>query len=161
MQVVFAHYLTPTSVVKKLLTYFVLSSSLVACQKDDSAGESVSATGFEVAHQKTASVSMTGAEAVQITLKNVTDSRCPSNVNCFWAGNVQTTIEIKTAAEPAQTADLCLGSCKTGKPFSQRDSTTVLVNSKPYWLHLTAVNPYPSASSDNTPKTASLRLVPQ
>ena len=138
-----------------------MSSGLLACQKEELAEESLSATGFEVVNQKTASVAITGAEAVQITLKNVVDSRCPTDAYCVWAGNAQTTIEIKTTTDSVQTASLCLGACNPNQAYNRRDSTTVLVNSKPYWLCLTAVNPYPSIASNNPPKTASLRLVPQ
>jgi len=145
---------------KKHLAYFVLGSSLLACQKDKDATK-LSAAQFEVTKQKTASVVVANTENVQVTLKQVSDSRCPTGAQCIWAGNAQTTIEVKSAADSAQTVDLCLAQCEIGKPWHYRDSTTVLINKKPYWLCLTAVNPYPSVNNSNQAQTAALRLVPQ
>ena len=144
---------------KKLLACIILGSSLLACQEDKDA--QLSAAQFEVTKQKTASVTVANTEQVQVTLKQVTDSRCPTGAQCIWAGNVQTTIEVKSAADSAQTVGLCLAQCEIGKPWKNRDSTTVLINKKPYWLCLTAVNPYPSVNNSNQAQTAALRLVPQ
>jgi len=147
---------------KKILIGLALSSGLLSCQKDKDVDGSLSAGNFAVENQKTASVSLAGADNVAVTMKKIADSRCPTGVYCFWAGYVQTTIEVKSAADASQIVDLCLGSCAKGSPWHYRDSTTVLINKQPYWLCLTAVTPYPSVK--NTPhqaQTAALRLVPQ
>ncbi|OUJ75125.1 hypothetical protein [Hymenobacter crusticola] len=147
---------------KKIVIGLVLSSTLLGCQKDKAAEENLSASDFAVENQKTASVPLTGLDNVAVTLKKISDSRCPNGAQCIWAGYVQTTIEVKTPADATQTVDLCLAQCGVGSPWHYRDSTTVLINKQPYWLCLTAVNPYPSVK--NTPtqaQTAALRLVPQ
>ncbi|WP_324675481.1 hypothetical protein [Hymenobacter sp. GOD-10R] len=147
---------------KKIVIGLALSSGLLGCQKDKSASGNLSASDFAVTNQKTASVPLAGADNVAVTLKKVSDSRCPNGAQCIWAGYVQTTIEVKTAADAVQTVDLCLAQCGVGTPWHYRDSTTVLINKQPYWLCLTAVNPYPSVKNFSTEaQTAALRLVPQ
>jgi hypothetical protein len=147
---------------KKILISLALSSGLLGCQKDKDVDWNLSASDFAVESQKTASVPLNGIDNVAVTVKKIADSRCPNGAQCFWAGYVQTTIEVKTAADAAQTVDLCLGGCAAGKPWHYRDSTTVLINKQPYWLCLTAVNPYPSVKNNSTQaQTAALRLVPQ
>jgi len=92
------------------------------------------------------------ARTFEVFLKNVNDSRCPSNAACISAGNVATTFVINDEEELV----LCLGQC-TGDSFQQVDSAVFRVNSKKYYLKLTEVSPYPIIP-DEKRKTAKISV---
>jgi len=79
---------------------------------------------------------------LQLTLTNVSDSRCPQNVNCFRAGEV--VVDLSLNAQ--QSVKMCLGDCQVvGRkaPVSQ-DTVEVSVNQQKYLIVLKQVNPYPT-----------------
>lgn len=142
---------------KKCLSFLVLLVSLAACQQDEDSLPN--ANLFEVSKDQTMSVPVTGVGEVSVTLKSVVDSRCPTGAQCIWAGNATTGVQLKAGSAAAQTVALCLGQCATR--WHNRDSVAVELNQQPYWLLLTAVNPYPSLQEIGTSKTATLSLIRQ
>ncbi|PHQ30880.1 hypothetical protein [Leeuwenhoekiella nanhaiensis] len=73
-----------------------------------------------------------------IKIIKVTDSRCPADVNCIWAGNVILDYEVYKDGKFLETKKLTLGG-------GNEDST--LFKSDLNWLKAYSVAPYPKASA--------------
>ncbi|UYZ62836.1 hypothetical protein [Hymenobacter weizhouensis] len=135
-----------------LLGFWVLLG-LVQCTKDED--PAVVKLGQKIELKKDQSVQVVTAKApVQLTVTEITDSRCPSGVNCVAPGQADVSVELRDGAGAVQKATLCLGSCSN-------DSAAVVLDAVPYWLRLTDVNPYPSANARFGPQTATLYLTQQ
>lgn len=75
------------------------------------------------------------------------DSRCPLNVNCIRAGNVQVNLKINDN----ESASFCLGDCNISNPtryskFVEQDAQEITTGGKKYLFTLKAVNPYPGTT---------------
>ncbi len=128
---------------------------LVQCKKDADVGMGLDQ---DIKLKLKQRVTVTASDAgVQLTLTELSDSRCPSDVNCVWGGEALAKVELRDAAGVVQNAALgCLGSGKC------RDSAAVVLDAASYWLVLTAVTPYPSRTAPQpSPKMATLRLTRQ
>src|SRR5690349_4901620 len=69
-------------------------------------------TPFELPAGKTASLL---SEPLEVTFVNVTeDSRCPTGVQCFWAGQAIITIKVAPTGGGPGTVPLTLGGGKAG-----------------------------------------------
>jgi hypothetical protein len=68
----------------------------------------------------------------------INDSRCPTGVNCFWAGEVKVMLEAtRTTAQGSEPAELQL------TLQSRREPATATVSFSGYELELLNVDPYP------------------
>lgn len=122
---------------------------LAQCTKEE---EPTIALGQKIELQAQQSARVATASApVQLTITKLTDSRCPVGVYCFQSGWADVEVELRDKAGAVQQAALCLGGCLN-------DSAAVVLNAEPYWLRLTAVVPYPSATARLGPQTATLYL---
>jgi hypothetical protein len=81
-------------------------------------------------------------------LVDVSDSRCPANAQCIWAGEAKTSVELDLAGQKAQ-AQLKLGG---DRKSANSDSVSVAVGSRAFTVLLREVLPYPGSS--NEPKKA-------
>ena len=79
------------------------------------------------------STAITTSQGLVIQLENVTDSRCPSDVACIWAGQVNVTLTIQSPTSK--------GAISLVKSAGQ-NSTTPFDN---YVLQLVDVKPYPKS----------------
>ncbi|MDE1724385.1 MAG: hypothetical protein KGH76_00625 [Thaumarchaeota archaeon] len=79
------------------------------------------------------STAITTSQGLVIQLQNVTDSRCPSDVTCIWAGQVNVTLTIQSPTSK--------GTISLAKSAAQ-NSTTSFDN---YVLQLVDVKPYPQS----------------
>jgi hypothetical protein len=79
------------------------------------------------------STAITTSQGLVIQLENVTDSRCPSDVACIWAGQVNVTLTIQSPTSK--------GTISLVKSAGQ-NSTTPFDN---YVLQLVDVKPYPKS----------------
>lgn len=111
---------------------------------------------FELVMQKAATVPASGG-SVSFTLTEVQDSRCPSGTQCIWAGYAAVAVQLTDATATPQTARITL--LNNYLPAYARDSVSVILNQKAYWLRLLEVSPYPGTGSGQ-PTTAKLRLRP-
>jgi len=80
-------------------------------------------------------------------LTDLTDSRCPANVQCVWAGEAKTSVELELKGQKAQTT-LKLGG---DRKSADSDSVSVAVGGRSFTVLLRDVQPYPGAGAD-TPK---------
>ncbi|HEX8425270.1 hypothetical protein [Hymenobacter sp.] len=126
---------------------------LMQCSKKDSDQVAALDQTIKLQNKQSTTVKAVGTD-VQLTVTNIADSRCPSDVTCVWGGQANVNVELRDKAGTMQAADLCLGAC-------QNDSAAVVLDAVPYWLCLTAVDPYPVASAPLPIRTATLRLTRQ
>lgn len=126
---------------------------LMQCSKKDSDQVAALNQTIKLQNKQSTTVKAVGTD-VQLTVTNIADSRCPSDVECFAAGQATVNVELRDKAGALQATDLCLGGC-------QNDSAAVVLDAVPYWLCLTAVDPYPVSSAPSPTKTAALRLTRQ
>ncbi|GAB3637623.1 hypothetical protein GCM10027422_32130 [Hymenobacter arcticus] len=97
---------------------------------------------------------------VQATLTEVSDSRCPADVQCITAGYVAVGISLHDGKAQPLSLRLCLGCNERNQP-NTTDSVAVTLHQKPYWARLLAVRPAPANPSNTPPPVATLRLRPQ
>ena len=78
--------------------------------------------------------------SIQFNMKAVSDSRCPVDVQCFWAGNAKVSLTISEGTGEEELS-FCIGQCDTR--FQKADTLQIRYKDKPYQLILTDVKPYP------------------
>jgi hypothetical protein len=144
---------------KFLAGALLVSSTLLACQKDDGLNSSSVTVGqpFELHMQQAATVPAASGGPITFTLTDVQDARCPSGMQCIWAGYAAVTVQLTDATATPQMARISL--LNRYLPTYALDSVSVTLNQRKYWLRLLDVSPYPSAGSSQ-PTTARLRLRP-
>lgn len=125
-----------------LLLTCVLCMSNSSCSKDSIEGISTSDFGipFELSPDESVILPKNKKE-VMISLVSMKDSRCPSDVQCIWAGNARIKLDISTDQGSMVSAELCIGQCDT--KFKTADTTFVRLNDFKYSVILKAVEPYP------------------
>ncbi len=102
---------------------------------------------FELSLDQTATVE---SEALELMLTGIDDSRCPSDVQCPWAGQITTTIAVTKAGTPLGTVELTQ---QTGQEVAVRQ----MIDG--YALELMTVSPYPQSDRPDPPNyQATFRL---
>jgi hypothetical protein len=143
----------------KLLPFIVVADGLLSACKT-TVVPATPALGnsqpLELVMQKPVTIPV-GGGSISLTLTDVKDSRCPSGTQCIWAGYAAVTVQLVDATATPQTARINL--LANDLPTYTRDSVSVTLNQKAYWLRLLEVNPYPGTDSGQ-PTTAKLRLRP-
>ncbi|UOG74369.1 hypothetical protein MTX78_19900 [Hymenobacter tibetensis] len=127
---------------------------LMQCSKKDAEQLTLNDT-IKLESKKSTTVKAADSN-VQFTVSGISDSRCPANLQCIWAGEATVDVELRDAIGAVQNASLCLGDCR-----GKNDSATVVLNTIPHWLTLLAVEPGPAATGTSSAQTASLRLTRQ
>ena len=84
------------------------------------------------------------SEGLELTVNEVTDARCPVDVQCFWAGNAKVKLNVLADGSENQLS-FCIGQCDTR--YQKADTLQVEYHDKPYSLILTEVKPYPGAGN--------------
>ena len=138
----------------KLLLVSAICAGLMSCKKTDVIEVDKQ---FDVQDQQTVMVALPASKP-QVRVTKIVDSRCPTGVQCIWAGQAAVDVALGTDTDSAHVADLYLGQgLGQGATWHNRDSAAVTLAGQPYWLHLLAVNPYPSVNSSGK-KSATFRL---
>lgn len=134
-----------------VLVLFWAALGLVQCQKNDVTPVIDGTVKLRASQSATFK---TAGKSVLLRVAKLSDSRCPTNMQCIWQGQALAEVELRGATGDAQLTSLCLGAC-------QNDSAAVVIEAVPYWLVLASVDPYPSAATASKPSTATLRLTPR
>ena len=113
------------------------------CQKDElSTAENIQLDSpFEIPLNGKVSID---SENIELSLSEITDVRCPADVQCFWAGNAKLNLTMSTNGTEKQLS-LCIGQCDTR--YQKADTVHVQYQDKPYNLILTEVKPYPGTGT--------------
>lgn len=113
--------------------------------------DKIAHTDFEGTHvleKNMAKQVVAGGKQVWMEVKEITDSRCPINVECVWAGIA--TAKISFDDLPENTVELCLGACDVvSKPRIQE----ITINSVIYTVELKDVTPYPGDKQEDKKAT--------
>lgn len=92
----------------------------------------------------------------ELLLTEISDSRCPKDVNCVWEGAAVASLLVKPSAGQGS-LQLCLGGCRQpSDPDPQTD--TLLAGGHRYLITLLEVNPYPGTSQKGQDKKALFKL---
>jgi hypothetical protein len=84
------------------------------------------------------------SESIELSVNEITDVRCPVDVQCFWAGNAKVELSME-AGNTGKQLSLCIGQCDTR--YQKTDTVGVEHQDKSYNLILTEVKPYPGTGS--------------
>ena len=146
----------------KNLFLVLFAGGLLACSTPGpgTTHSKISATTIptiELVYKQLTTVALDPAHRVQVTLTEVSDSRCPADVQCIVAGYVAVAIGLSDGKAGPQSLRLCLG-CNARNQPDTIDSVAVTLHQKPYWLRLLAVRPAPANLRSTPPPVATLRL---
>jgi len=92
-------------------------------------------------------------EGMEIKVNEITDVRCPVDLQCFWAGNAKVELIMK-ADNAGKQISLCIGQCDTR--YQEADTVEVYYREQAFNLILMEVKPYPG--TDNKKKSAVFKL---
>jgi hypothetical protein len=100
---------------------------------------------------------------VTLTLQQVDDSRCPTDVACIRAGSVVTHVQLQDRQGNSTTKILYLGDALTApdnRGTRSADTVHASLQGKLYRLILTEVLPFPTTSdTTSTPKSAKISVL--
>lgn len=138
------------------ISLFIVSVFMLACQS-----ASVDKKDDVIKYKE--SITLQDVPKATLTFFEVSDSRCPEGVQCFWAGNATVDLALDgvgTEGKITKHVNLCLGDCKTlypSAPYRTVDSLDQEFAGQKYRFILEAVNP--SAKVDTTRKKTDYSVV--
>ncbi len=136
---------------KFLLVLTAFLGCLTGCQKDESVAPRIGAPfNQQVAlhQQQSGAFPSQRAPELTVTVDKISDSRCPEDVTCIWAGEVETTLTVRGENGTAQALTLKLSGLSP-----RQDSATVQADGRRYLVVLHAVAPHPKRNSGPQPKS--------
>jgi hypothetical protein len=78
-------------------------------------------------------------ERLEITVSRIRDSRCPKDIDCYWGGEAQVTLNLQQAGKNIGDLDLTLGVGNPDYPYPNN-----IKQVRGYYVRLLAVDPYPA-----------------
>lgn len=90
---------------------------------------------------------------LKVMVDDINDSRCPSDVNCVWAGEARVSLLVNPKTDSVYVA---LKISPTNN--SVADTVGFTIQNKNYKAALKAVMPYPLANQTTTTKTATFTI---
>ncbi|MGY2132597.1 hypothetical protein ACW9KT_10230 [Hymenobacter sp. HD11105] len=127
----------------KLLYYSLVVglAGLASCQKEEATP--LLTASFEqvvtLRYQQSAALPQPSAPELTVTVEDVQDGRCPSDVTCVWEGVVYANLGIQDQSGINQKLTLSLGAIKD-------TAATVQANGRQYTVVLKDVTPYPKGN---------------
>lgn len=123
-----------TAITILLIATVSLSGFMMMPSADAESGDSKLNSPIKLSLGQTTEIK---SEQLSITLKDISDSRCPKNVTCIWEGEVTVTLNITKGLEKSSLLEI-----KTSKSNSVDFGT--------YSLTLASTEPYPEESIEIT-----------
>jgi hypothetical protein len=121
-----------------------------ACEKT----QTTSFVGTHILEKSIFKVTATANDKIWLEAKEFTDSRCPINVNCVWAGVATAKISFKDDTEE-QIIELCKGACSVvAKPKTQE----ILIKNVSYIVELIDLTPYPGTYNKTETAKATITI---
>lgn len=133
-----------------LLSIVLMLTMLLFFQACDKTSET-NFVGTHMLEKNKAKETIAEGNKIWIEAKEFTDSRCPINVDCVWAGVATAKISFKDDTKE-QTIELCLGACDVvSKPKMQE----ITIKNIDYTVELSDLSPYPKLGDkpDNSKAT--------
>ncbi|HUH33630.1 MAG TPA: hypothetical protein VLZ28_06725 [Daejeonella sp.] len=119
------------------------------CKKEDAPGlKSVQLDNpFEISVSEQAIIH--GSNTV-MEITDISDSRCPADVQCFWAGNTKVKLNVSGLGVNDILLNFCIGQCDNR--YRKADTLAMQYQNQSYSIILSEVKPYPGTGSEK--KTA-------
>lgn len=123
---------------------------LVGCRSDVNSrvAEKFGET-FNLKSQEEIRVGGASSDSLEVVVESIADSRCPTDVNCIWAGNAQVELTLSKDTD-TQALELCIGDChlegEQYGAFTEQDTALVTLGAQAYEVILKAVIPYPKST---------------
>lgn len=133
----------------------VLLAFLLSCEEDMRFISADRNEEFTLSVGQTAIIHLTSPDGatesdISISLSAIDESRCPSSVQCFRAGEVFVTVDITGTQEILQRFEMCLGDClDRNMGFIQMDTVDFVQDNFELQLVLQEVFPYPELPSED------------
>ena len=100
-----------------------------------------------------------GDRYVEVQVLEITDSRCPSDLRCFRAGEAEVRVALNGQQEKPTLVDLCIGDCpQNNQGYQEVDTVEVTLDNTAYALILSNVLPFPTTTNQSLTKQACLRM---
>lgn len=129
---------------KNLIFFFIVLSSFVfGCKKKSE----TKTTNYEFEINTSKSIG-----ASTLVLKSISDSRCPINAQCIWAGYTKAYFKL-TGNNIDQEIILCKGECGTLESVAN-----IKINGIDYSLKLVDITPYPQLQKTIVKQTVKVEL---
>lgn len=119
---------------------------MVACAQQSGGGGQAS-VGQEFSLRAGRQAELKGARLKVRFVGVAEDSRCPTGVDCIWAGNARVSLVVQRAGGPATTVEL------------NTNVEPKAVSAEGYELALTSLSPYPQSGAKIDPKDYTATLV--
>ena len=101
-----------------------------------------------------------GDRYVEVQVLEITDSRCPSDLRCFRAGEAEVRVAVNGFQEELTLVDLCIGDCpQYNQGFREADTVEVTLDHTAYAVILSEVIPFPTTTNQSITKQACLRII--
>jgi hypothetical protein len=138
-----------------LVSIAVLMSCL-SCKKESDTPQVEAAFNqqFTIGYPQTAYLPTPSSPELTVSVDDIVDTRCPPNITCLLAGNVQATVGVRGQSGAKQAALLCLG---CGPTTGLTDSAVVQANSRRYVLRLHTVTPILAAAKSDYQVTLTIK----
>ncbi len=94
---------------------------------------------------------------LKVIIEGISDSRCPKDVTCVWAGKADVALILTSADNKSANVSLCLGQCDNSA-FKEKDTKTVVLGGVTYKVTLLQVNPYPDSKNKTTNQHVILQI---
>jgi hypothetical protein len=118
-------------ILSAVLAMIITSSMVIPHAFSEDMSNAKLGTNFEISSNQTISIQPQG---IMIQLVNVTDSRCPSDVTCIWAGQASVDLAIQVNGNNNLLTLVSTAGNSSPKSFGS------------YVIHLVNVDPYPTST---------------
>lgn len=143
---------------KSICVFCVCLLAVMSCarqeigMRSETPGQELYLGSDHAVHYKTRS-----AEALQVRLEHVRESRCPSDVTCVTYGQAVAALRVRDGNGTNQLLTMCLGECSGS--FNQTDTATFVAHAATYRVVLLEINPYPDTGQPaDTKKDVKLQV---
>ncbi len=93
-------------------------------------------------------------DGLKVSVDQISDSRCPLNVTCIWAGEASVRLNIRNLNDSIK-VDLKINPAKNSQP----DTLVFNLHQSKYQAILYSVNPYPDNSKPSSYPNAKITLI--
>jgi len=138
------------------LVSVALLSSFLGCKKESDTPqvEAPFNQQFTVGSMQSAYLPTQASSELTISIDDILDTRCPTNMTCLLPGNVQATVGVRAQNGTKQVAAMCLG---CGPTTGLTDSAVVQANSRRYVLRMHNVTPVAAAAKSDYKVTLTVK----
>ena len=99
-------------------------------------------TAFEIGTNEKAVIK---GSPLLVEVTGISDSRCPADVQCVWAGNAKVDLKVSGLESGDKVLSFCIGQCENR--YREADTVFIQQQREQYLMILSQVKPYPGTGS--------------